>query len=67
MRRTQLTRFILFGLVFALVLVGLISHNYGFLVGAVILAIVVGVIADRIEKAPTEQFKKYNELHHRDH
>lgn len=67
MRKTRAIRYLLFGLLFALVIVGLVSHSYPLLVGCVIAAIILGVVGDKIESVPTEPFRKYNELHHRHH
>lgn len=67
MRKTLAIRYLLFGLLFALVIVGLVSHVYPLLVGCIVAAIILGVIGDKIENAPTEPFRKYNELHHRHH
>jgi hypothetical protein len=37
------------------------------LIGCVVAAVILGVIGDKIESAPTEPFRKYNEKHHRHH
>lgn len=67
MRKTLAIRYILFGLLFALVIVGLIAHSYPLLIALVVAAIVLGVVGDKIENLPTEPFRKYNEKHHRHH
>jgi hypothetical protein len=65
MNNTRTLRYTLFGLLFALVVLGLILHSYALLIGLVIAGIVLGIVGDRIENAPTEPFKQLNELHHR--
>lgn len=67
MKKHMAVRYLLFGLLFALVIVGLVSHTYLLLVGCVVAAIILGVVGDKVENAPTEPFRKYNELHHRHH
>ena len=67
MRRTLAIRYILFGLLFALVVVGLILHSYPLLIVLVIAGLMLGVLGDKIENAPTEPYKQYNALHQRDH
>jgi hypothetical protein len=67
MHKTRKLRYFLFSAVFALVLIGLIAQSYPLLVGLAIVAIAMGVIADKLENQPTEPFKKYNELHHHGH
>ncbi|MBX6352151.1 MAG: hypothetical protein IRZ10_02355 [Thermoflavifilum sp.] len=64
MRKTLGIRYVLFGLLFLLCIVGLCLKSYPLLGVLVILAIVLGVIGDKIENAPTEPFKRFNELHH---
>lgn len=61
---TRTIRYILFGLLFALVILGLILHSYPLLAILAVAAIILGVIGDRIENAPSEPYKNYNELHH---
>jgi CDP-diglyceride synthetase len=65
MHRTRTIRYILFGLLFALVVVGLVLHSYALLATLAVVAIILGVIGDRIENAPTEPYKQNNEIHHR--
>lgn len=67
MRSNRSLRYALFAFIFALVIVGLVIHSYPLLVTMIVLAIVVGVIADKIDNAPTEPFKHHNELHHHKH
>jgi hypothetical protein len=67
MNKTRKLRYTLFGALFALVLVGLILHSYALLVVCVVAAIVLGIIGDRIENGPTDQFRKYNAIHERKH
>ncbi|MDQ0191228.1 hypothetical protein JI721_01235 [Alicyclobacillus cycloheptanicus] len=67
MKKTMTIRYILFGVLFALVIAGLVSHSYPVLIGCVVAAVILGVIGDKIESAPTEPFRKYNEKHHRHH
>jgi hypothetical protein len=64
MHKTRKLRYILFSAVFALVLLGLVAQSYPLLVVLAMVAIAIGVIADKLENQPTEPFKKYNELHH---
>ncbi|GMA49206.1 hypothetical protein GCM10025857_05630 [Alicyclobacillus contaminans] len=64
MQATRKLRYILFSLMFALVLVGLVAHSYPLLIVLAIVAIALGVVGDRMENHPTEPFKRYNELHH---
>jgi hypothetical protein len=67
MHKTRKLRYILFSAVFALVLLGLVAQSYPLLVVLAMVAIAIGVIADKLENQPTEPFKKYNELHHHGH
>jgi hypothetical protein len=67
MHKTRKLRYILFSAVFALILLGLVIQSYPLLVVLAIVAIAIGVIADKLENQPTEPFKKYNELHHHGH
>jgi hypothetical protein len=67
MNKTRRLRYTLFGALFALVLAGLILHSYSLLVVCVITAIVLGIIGDRIENKPTNQFRKYNAIHEHKH
>jgi hypothetical protein len=64
MQRTRMLRYVLFGSLFFLVLIGLVSRSYPLLAGLAVLSIVLGVIAEKLENQPTEPFKKYNALHH---
>lgn len=64
MNRTRTLRYLLFGLLFALVVIGLILRSYPLLAGLAVVAIILGVIGDRIENAPTEPYKQNNEIHH---
>ncbi|MCY0897158.1 MAG: hypothetical protein OWS03_12885 [Alicyclobacillaceae bacterium] len=63
MQRTRSLRYTLFICMFAVVLAGLFSHSYLLLAAAVVLAIVLGVVADVVENRPTNPFRKYNALH----
>jgi hypothetical protein len=67
MNKTRKLRYILFGALFAFVLVGLVLHSYLLLVVLVIAAIVLGIIGDRIENRPTDKFRKYNAIHEHKH
>jgi hypothetical protein len=60
-------RYVLFGLIFAFVLIGLILHSYPLLVVMVITAIILAVFADKWENAPSEPYKHHNALHHKAH
>jgi CDP-diglyceride synthetase len=64
MNRTRTLRYLLFGLLFALVVIGLILRSYPLLACLAVVAIILGVIGDRIENAPTEPYKQNNEIHH---
>lgn len=64
MNRTKPIRYILFGLLFALVVLGLILRSYALLAGLAVVAIILGVVGDKIENAPTEPFKQNNDIHH---
>lgn len=64
-RKTQYrVRYSLFGLLFLLVILGLILHSYTLLVIMVIAGIVLALVGDKLEIRPTEPFKKYNEDHY---
>ena len=65
MNRTRKLRYTLFGLLFALVLLGMVLHSYPLLIVLVIAAIILGIIGDKIENGPTDAYRKYNALHHR--
>ncbi|MCF8564509.1 hypothetical protein LLE49_07075 [Alicyclobacillus tolerans] len=60
-------RYFLFAALFAFVIIGLITRSYALLAAFIVVAIVLGVIADKLESAPTEPFKQNNQLHHRHH
>jgi hypothetical protein len=62
--RTKPIRYILFGLLFALVVLGLILRSYALLAGLAVVAIILGVVGDKIENAPTDPFKQNNDIHH---
>jgi hypothetical protein len=64
MQKTRSLRYVLFGLLFGLVVVGLVSRSYLLLAGLAVVSIGLGVIAEKLENQPTEAFKKYNALHH---
>jgi hypothetical protein len=64
MRKTLGIRYFLFSLLFALCIVGLCLRSYPLLAVLVVLAILLGVVGDKIENRPTEPFKKFNALHH---
>lgn len=63
------TRYTLFGLIFVLGLVGLISETTVIIMATVLMGILVGVIADRFDNLRDEPFKPYNvkhgHLHHK--
>jgi hypothetical protein len=63
MNRTRNLRYVLFGLLFALVLIAVSIHLYSLLIVLVLCAIILGVIGDVIENKPVERYKKYNVLH----
>lgn len=67
MKTLHTVRYWLFAALFALVLVGLMIRSYPLLIALVIMAIILGVIGDKLESAPTEKFKQYNAQHHRLH
>lgn len=65
MNRTLGIRYILFGLLFVLVAIGLAIKSYVLLVILAVAGIVLAVIGDRIENRPTDPYREYNEMHHR--
>lgn len=65
MNHTLRIRYILFTLLFILVAVGLAVHSYTLLVILAASGVVLAVIGDRIENRPTDNYKQFNELHHR--
>ena len=67
MNKTRKIRYFLFCTLFALVLVGLVLHSYTLLVVLVIAAIALGIVGDRIENGPTDQYRKYNAIHEHKH
>lgn len=67
MRSFQAIKYWLFAALFALVLIGLALQSYPLLVALVIIAIALGIVADKMESKPTEQFRDYNGKHHRLH
>ncbi|PWI57734.1 hypothetical protein [Sulfoacidibacillus thermotolerans] len=57
------SRYVLYSLIFALALIGLIIKTQTILTTCLILAILIGVIADGFDNARDERFKKYNVKH----
>lgn len=56
-----------YGLVFLLVLIGLISSSGSWLITCLILAVLIGFAIDRLDNRRDEPFKKYNVKHHHLH
>lgn len=67
MNHTLRVRYILFGLLFLLVTVGLVLRSYTMLAILAIVGIILAVVGDRIENKPTEPYQQYNVKHHRGH
>ena len=65
MNRTLGIRYVLFGLLFVLVAIGLVAKSYVMLAVLAVAGIILAVIGDRIENRPTDPYREYNELHHR--
>ncbi|QSO49443.1 hypothetical protein [Alicyclobacillus mengziensis] len=65
MNRTLGIRYVLFGMLFVLVAIGLAAKSYVMLAVLAVAGIVLAVIGDRIENRPTDPYRQYNELHHR--
>ena len=67
MKSPHAIKYWLFTALFALVLLGLALKSYALLVVLVVVAVVLGIVGDKLESAPTEKFREYNEKHHRLH
>lgn len=65
MNRTLGIRYLLFGLMFVLVAIGLATKSYVMLAVLAIVGIILAIVGDRIENRPTDDYRQYNELHHR--
>ncbi|MCL6453106.1 MAG: hypothetical protein K6T78_05660 [Alicyclobacillus sp.] len=61
------TRYIWFGLLFALVAAGLAAHSYVLLAVFAIAGILAAVVGDRLENRLSQPYKQYNRMHHRGH
>jgi hypothetical protein len=53
-------RYVLFSLSFLLIIAGLVSQNYIFLIITFLLAVLLGSITDRFENRRDERFKHVN-------
>lgn len=65
MQKTKPLRYVLFGLIFALVLVGIVIHSYILLAILLVCGILLGVIGDLIENRPTKPYQVHNRFHDR--
>lgn len=64
-QKTRALRYVLFSLLFALVLVGIVVHNYIALASLMVCGIILAIVSDFIETAPTRPYKQYNHMHDR--
>ncbi|WAH35551.1 hypothetical protein [Alicyclobacillus dauci] len=65
MQKTRPLRYLLFGLIFALTLVGIILHNYIALAVLMVCGIVIGILGDFVENNPTKPYQANNRFHNR--
>lgn len=65
MQKTKPVRYALLILMFALALVGIITHSTILLAVLMIVGIALGVTSEVIENRPTEPYKEYNHMHNR--
>ncbi|GAX90940.1 hypothetical protein [Effusibacillus lacus] len=60
-------RYFFFSVVFALVLVGLISKSYLLLGGALLVSLAVGIWIEKVDNKRDEKFKHHNAVHNYHH
>lgn len=60
-------RYLLYSAIFAIVLVGLFIHSGAWLISLLLLAVLLGLLVDRVDNRRDEPFKKYNSKHHHLH
>lgn len=60
---TRIVRYVLFGLVFGLVLLGLFTKSSAIVLVSVVAAVVFGLITEKFDNSKDEKFKRYNEIH----
>ncbi|GMA61862.1 hypothetical protein NZD89_19275 [Alicyclobacillus fastidiosus] len=65
MQNTRPLRYLLFSLLFALVLVGILLHSYVALAICMVCGMILAIWGDFIETRPTRAFQQHNELHNR--
>ncbi|MCL6445239.1 MAG: hypothetical protein K6T83_17585 [Alicyclobacillus sp.] len=65
MTRWFTLRYSLFILLFLLVLTGVVVHSHAALVVCAMVAVAIGVFAERWEARSTEPYKHLNDHHHR--
>lgn len=65
MQKSKPLRYVLFGLIFACALVGILIHSYILLGILMVVGILIGIVGDVIENQPTKPFQEYNRMHDR--
>lgn len=67
MQKTKPLRYLLFGLLFVCVVIGIVSHSYVWLTVLAVCGLILAVLGDVVENSPTRPHEVYNRMHNRHH
>lgn len=65
MQKSKSLRYVLFGVIFACALAGILIHSYIMLAILMVAGILVGIVGEVIENRPTKPYEEYNRMHDR--
>ncbi|MCL6626174.1 hypothetical protein [Alicyclobacillus shizuokensis] len=65
--KSQWVRYSLYALLFLFVILGVSLHSYPLLIALIVVGIALAVLADKMENAPSDPYKRFNDQHHRLH